>query len=83
MFEHYSAHYCGYISRCDHNIRTQSTQETIPMGALGLFTPTLPLLAGLGILTLLTPQKAQGVILDRWDFRLNMYKVVQLWVISP
>ena len=67
MFEHYSAHYCWYISRCDHNIGTQSTQETIPMGALSLFTPILPLLA-LGILTLLTPQKAQGVILDRWEF---------------
>merc|ERR1711934_710283 len=43
----------------------QSSQETIPMGALHLVSPVLPLL-GLGILTLLTPQKAQGVILDRF-----------------
>merc|ERR1711879_75817 len=41
---------------------TQSSQETIPMGALGLVTSLLPLL---GIFTL-TPQKTQGVILDRF-----------------
>merc|ERR1711971_198424 len=43
----------------------QSSQETIPMGAPSLVSAVLPLL-GLGILTLLTPQKAQGVILDRF-----------------
>ena len=82
----HSAHYFWYKSRCDHNNGTQSTQETIPMGVLSPCSPLLPLLS-LGLLTLLAPQKAQSVILDRWEFllgfRLNMYKVVELLAISP
>ena len=79
MNRNFRTHLCTqffwYKSRCDHNIGTQSSQETIPMGAPSLVSAVFPLL-GLGILALFTPQKAQGVILDRWEFlwnfRLNM-----------